>query len=72
MSPKTKLVLDNLRANHEGSTLLDGTFAQVYLDNARPAGMSARSFAGHLAALEKLGFYKSQGDDCFGDVKLED
>ena len=71
MTPKMALVLQALRDNIEGgtTTLSDGrVYHSVYLDNARPAGMSPRAFAGHLSALEKIGAYRSIGDDCFGDV----
>jgi hypothetical protein len=69
MTPKTAEVLAALRAHVENDN--GNGFGQVYLDNACPRGMSARSFAGHLSALERVGLYKSQGDDCFGDVKIE-
>lgn len=74
MTSKTAAVLTALRARKE-STSLDAQGREwgcVYLDNARPDGMSARSFAGHLSALTVLGFYKGCGDDCFGDVLLTD
>jgi hypothetical protein len=74
MTKIQQLVLDSLRPHHEGSVQdIDGQrWASVYLDNARPFGMSPRRFAGHLSALEKAGLYKSQGDNCFGDVRLAD
>jgi hypothetical protein len=52
--------LDCLRANREGSVReINGEYwASVYLDNARPVGMSARAFAGHLSALKRAGLYR--------------
>jgi hypothetical protein len=65
------LVLNALRFYQEGEqTFKSGVYGSVYLDNARPVGMSARSFAGVLSSLERKGLYKSQGDDCFGYVKM--
>lgn len=76
MTPKTRQVLDALRTHVEGRSFLSShpgrEFGQVYLDNAIPTGMSRRAFAGHLSVLERLGLYKPQGDDCFGDVALKD
>lgn len=73
LSEKSQVILDLMREHHEGgwSGWGDG-WASIYLDNARPAGMTARQFAGHLSALESAGVYKSQGDDCFGLVKIAD
>lgn len=70
LSAKAAQVLAALRSSTEGSSeeIKGVVFKSVYLDNARPAGMSARSFAGYLSALEEAGLYKSQGDDCFGMV----
>lgn len=72
LSIEATIILIRLRECGEREfTGHDGTqWSQVYLDNARPEGMSARSFAGYLSALERAGLYKSQGDDCFGDVRL--
>jgi len=69
ISPKAQEVLTNLRAHTEGSW--GDKWHSVYLDNARPTGMSPRSFAGYLATLKKAGLYRSQGDDCFGDVLVD-
>lgn len=66
LSEKTALVLVKLRAEVEDQH--EPNWGVVYLDNARPAGMSARSFAGHLGALEKAGLYWSYEDDSFGRV----
>ena len=74
MTPGTSAVLKELRGNTEGcyEQLPDGReWRTVYLDNAVPAGMAPRAFAGHLSDLERLGFYKPHGDGCFGDVLCE-
>jgi hypothetical protein len=69
---KSEIVLAALRANAESSFVHSngGQWAQVYLDNARPTGMTNKSFRSCLAALSRRGLYISQGDDCFGDVRL--
>lgn len=67
MTPKTKQVHEALLKANEGE--VGEGWLQVYLDNALPADMSPRSFAGHLSALEALGLYVSEGDDCFGRVR---
>jgi hypothetical protein len=76
LSSKALEVLASLRAHVEGSYVEGGStrpgkWGSVYLDNARPKGMSARSFAGYLSALEREGLYRSQGDKCFGDVQQD-
>jgi hypothetical protein len=70
MTPKTHTVLTNLRSSAESiETRNDHSrWGSVYLDNAIPAGMSRRAFAGHLSALQTKGLYQPQGDDCFGYV----
>lgn len=65
-------VLAALRANIEAYEYDDQAWGSVYLDNARPDGMSNRSFAGILSSLCAKGFYRSQDDDCFGYVKMSD
>ena len=73
ISPAAAEVLKSLRANVESTrTNAAGKWGQVYLDNAIPDGMSRRSFAGYLSALHEAGLYRSQGDDCFGDVLIGD
>lgn len=64
-----------LRAHAEGSPEVGAsgaTWRQVYLDNAMADlhGWSRSKFAGVLSSLTAKGFYKSQGDDCFGDVLI--
>lgn len=74
LSTKTAEVLAALRANTEGveTKTSDGrTFHSVYLDNARPAGMSPRAFAGHLSALAAAGLYKEVDGFAWGDVLAE-
>jgi hypothetical protein len=61
-------VLDLLRINIDNRTG-DG-WATVYLDNARPAGMSVHQFRAALAQLAKEGFYKPIDRECFGSVKM--
>jgi hypothetical protein len=66
MTNYSEIVLEALRANTEGNT--DG-WLMVYLDNAKPAGMSYHAFAGHLGALEKAGLYRPVDGYAFGEVK---
>jgi hypothetical protein len=65
LSTKTAEILASLRRHWEsGSEKPDGrVFDEVYLDNARPPGMSAHKFAGHLSALEAAGLYLPVRDD---------
>jgi hypothetical protein len=71
LSNQAAEILANLRKSVESTeTRADGEWGSVYLDNARPDGVSNRSFAGYLSALENAGLYESQGDDFFGLVKL--
>lgn len=70
MSPRTEQVLRNLRderETHEGNG--DG-WADVYLDNAKPAGMSDKAFRSHLSALSQAGFYKPVDGYAWGSVRL--
>lgn len=44
---------------------------QVYLPNAQAkvsSVVTAREFSGYLSALQKEGFYRSQGDGFFGEI----
>jgi hypothetical protein len=43
----------------------------VYLDNARPSGMSRHKFAGNLSALKAVGLYAPTHDPAFGKVRIE-
>ena len=69
-------VLEALRANVEGDRQVraDGSvWRQVYLDNASADLVINRSaFAGYLSALQRKGFYVSQEDGFFGDVRIAD
>jgi hypothetical protein len=73
MNDKTQTILAALRSAVESiETEGDhGRWGSVYLDNIIPNGMSRHSFAGHLSALQSYGLYRSQGDDCFGLVRLD-
>ena len=73
LTPKTTEVLVALRAHVEGCKVeLNGKPARdVYLDNARPNGMSVRAFAGHLSALQAAGLYKPLDGYAFGTVVIE-
>ena len=75
LSPKALEILKALSAHTEGDVREDvsgNKWQYVYLDNARPDGMSAHSFAGYLSALEAAGLYISYGDDCFGQVRIQE
>ena len=73
MNANTSLVLAALIDNVEGDfhTSVPGQWGSVYLDNAKPHGMTRHQFAGHLGYLETLGLYRSQGDGYFGAVRLD-
>lgn len=45
-------------------------WGEVYLDNARPDGMSDKSFRSCLASLSKLNLYRPIDGYAFGKVKL--
>jgi hypothetical protein len=64
----TNEVLAALRAKVE---YFEGDFGMVYLDNARPAGMSDKTFRSCLAQLSKQGLYKVVDGYAFGKVKME-
>lgn len=69
MANSTEAVLKALRENTEGS-VVDG-FRSVYLDNARPEGMSTASFRSCLSVLAKQGLYRPLDGYAFGEVKVE-
>lgn len=69
LSPRTQAVYDALWAARDKGDSGAGTFHLVYLDNAKPADMSATAFAGHLGALEKAGQYKVEDGYAWGLVK---
>jgi hypothetical protein len=68
LSPDTMNVLDALRAHAERK--LPNGWAEVYLDNAKPARMSPHSFAGHLSVLREKGLYRPVDGNAFGDVQM--
>lgn len=71
LSDGTAGVYNLLLANADRSGETDGKgrfWAQIYLDNARPAWMPARTFAATLSVLTQAGLYRTQGDDHFGLV----
>jgi len=75
ISPKAFQVLKALQKHSEGGIREDvsgNKWKDIYLDNARPDGMSPRSFSGYLSALEAAGLYISYGDDCFGQVRIQE
>ena len=66
-------VLAALRANAEGCSTVDASgveWKDVYLDNCR-ANTTPHQFAGFLSALKERGFYKTQGDNDFGSVRVK-
>jgi hypothetical protein len=69
----TDLILTALRKAAENYSIdMDGVrWGMVYLDNARPNGMSRHQFAGHLSALTDKDLYAPTSDRCFGEVKME-
>ncbi len=73
MNQATEIVLESLRSNYEGHSNppadIDG-WADVYLDNAKPAWMSPATFRFHLSALSKRGLYRPIDNYAWGKVKL--
>lgn len=67
------LILTSLRKAAESfSRDIDNVrWGMVYLENARPNGMSRHKFAGHLSALKAEGLYVPTYDASFGEVKME-
>jgi hypothetical protein len=66
MKTRSEIVLEALRAKGKSET---NGWLMVYLDNAKPQGMSFRAFAGHLSALEKAGLYRPVDGYAFGEVR---
>ena len=65
-------VLRKLRENYESVSEIAGTrWGCVYIDNARPQGMSVHQFRAILAQLSKEGLYRPVDHECFGDVRLD-
>lgn len=63
-------ILAHLRDHTEGEAI-DG-WHMVYLDNARPANVSPRQFAGFLSALAKAGVYREVDGYAWGEVHIDD
>jgi len=61
------IVLESLRLHVENR---DGDWGDVYLDNARPSGMSETAFRAVLAALSRKGLYKPIDGYAWGRVQL--
>jgi hypothetical protein len=68
MTHTTETVLAALRAAREGE--IENGFSLVYLDNAKPAGMSRHQFAGYLSALEAAGTYRPVDGYAWGNVAV--
>lgn len=65
-------VLASLRRNKEYTEEFKGIeWGMVYLDNARPAGMSDKSFRSYLAALSKKGLYEVEDGFAWGRVRMD-
>lgn len=67
LSTEAKAVLEALCQHAEGSSR--GEWRDVYLDNARPAGMSDKTFRAYLAVLSKAGFYRVIDGYAWGEVR---
>ncbi len=67
MTQPTMIVLQSLRDNVEHR---DGAWGEVYIDNARPDGMSETAFRSHLAALSRRGLYEPMDGYAWGRVQL--
>lgn len=61
------IVLQSLRDHVEHR---DGAWGEVYLDNARPVGMSETAFRAVLAALSRRGLYEPMDGFAWGRVQL--
>lgn len=66
-------VLDALRSAAESYSrdIDNARWGMVYLENARPSGMSRHQFAGYLSALKAEGLYAQTCDAAFGEVRME-
>jgi hypothetical protein len=65
---ETSTVLLSLRANVESR---DSDFGDVFLDRARPYGMSERMFRSCLSDLIKRGLYEPVDGFAWGRVRIE-
>ena len=71
LTSREAAVLAELRANLEScrEESDEGVWASVYLPNC-PSSRE-KGFNGVLSSLSKKGLYRPEGDDIFGDVKVE-
>jgi hypothetical protein len=53
-----------------GEPPVSGEWRDVYLDNARPGGVSPHAFAGFLSALERDGVYRPEDGFAWGRVLI--
>lgn len=70
IGPETTAVLESLRKKSE-SDEGDG-WKMVYLDNAIPTGMPAKTFRSYLAKLSQHGLYEVVDGFAWGRVKMTD
>jgi hypothetical protein len=63
----SQTVLQSLRNHIEHR---DGDWGEVYLDNARPPGMSQTAYRAVLAALSRQGLYQPMDGYAWGRVAL--
>jgi len=69
IGPEATKVLTALRQASESD---DGDgWRTVYLDNARPDGMSDKSFRSYLAKLSQHGLYRVLEGYAFGSVRMD-
>ena len=74
LSPTAQTILEALRKHRDGGYTenVDGSrWYDTYLNNARPPGMNAHAFAGHLSALTAAGVYKDLDGYAFGRVLVQ-
>ena len=71
LTNREAVVLGELRANLESCREESGgeVWVSVYLPNC-PSSRE-KGFNGVLSSLSKKGLYRPEGDDIFGDVKVE-
>jgi hypothetical protein len=67
LTAEARNVWQSLVDNCEGNP--SDKWVHVYLDNAKPDGMSQTTFRAYLATLSKAGVYKPIDGYAWGDVK---
>ena len=72
LTPSETLCLNSLRAEIEGYEHDDQAWGSVYLDNAIPVGMPAKTWRAVLSSLAKKGLYRVDDGWAFGYVKMDD